>query len=98
MSRECKATEQNIERECELLSELRCYRAIESERIKWKAKEARLIAQLEVQSTREVARETVVRIPVVTSPSTTAASITSWGEPVPSQVLNSALELERSAV
>ena len=90
MSREHEASEQNIERERES-SELRCYRAIESECLKWEAKEARLIAQLEVRNTCNVTRE-IAGVPLVTTSSTAAASITGWGELVSSQV-SSALQL-----
>ena len=72
MSREREASEQNIEREREL-SELRFYRAIESKRLKWEVKEARLIAQLEVRNTRDVTREITAGVPLVTTPSTVSA-------------------------
>lgn len=96
MLRERKANEQSMEREREL-SELRYYRALETERIKWEARKARLIAQLEVRSAREVTIETGASagVTVVTTPSTTAATVVSLGEPLLPQALGPTVESKR---
>ena len=57
LSRERESSEQSIERE-RVMNELKYYRAIGAERIKWKAKETRLLAQLELFSSQAVFRET----------------------------------------
>ena len=56
LSRERESSEQSIERE-RVMNELKCYRVIEAERIKWEAKEMRLLAQLELFSSHGILRE-----------------------------------------
>ena len=78
LSRERESSEQSIERE-RIMNELKCYRAIEAKRIKWEAKETRLLAQLELFSSHGVLRET--------SAHPTDAPISTWSEPERSTLL-----------
>ena len=77
--RERESSEQSIERE-RVMNELKCYRAIEAERIKWEAKETRLLAQLELFNSHGVLKETSAH------PTDTPIS-TTWGEPERSTLL-----------
>ena len=79
LSRERESSEQSIERE-RVMNELKCYHAIEAERIKWEAKETRLLAQLELFSSHGVLRETSAH-------PTDAPISTTWGEPERSTLL-----------
>ena len=83
LSRERESSEQSIEHE-RVMNELKCYRAIEAKRIKWEAKETRLLAQLELFSSNGVLRE-------ISAHPTDAPISTTWSEPERSTFLEGAI-------